>query len=93
MVMVNSTGLPGSSTVPEPYYRRILADMRLHISTGAWPPGSQLPSTRLLVDMYRRQLNAPSLATATVRRAVDLMLELGELEGQQGVGVFVADPS
>lgn len=92
MVMVNSAGLPGSSVVPEPYYRRILADIRGRIASGEWPPGTQLPSTRQLVDRYRQSLPAAGLATATVRRAIDLMLEAGELEGQQGVGVFVAEP-
>jgi len=90
--VVDSTGLPGSITLPEPYYRRILADIRGRIAAGDWPPGSRLPSTRQLVMRYREQLGAPGLATATVRRAVDLMLEMGELEGQQGVGVFVAEP-
>jgi GntR family transcriptional regulator len=29
----------------------------------------------------------------TVRRAIDSMIELGELVGRQGTGVFVADGS
>lgn len=32
-----------------------------------------------------------STTSATVRRAVDSMIESGELIGRQGLGVFVAD--
>jgi GntR family transcriptional regulator len=74
----------------EPYYRRILADVRGRIAAGEWEPGDRLPSTRELVQFYRNQLQVPTLTAATVRHAINLLLELGELRGQQGVGVFVA---
>lgn len=75
----------------EPYYRRILADIRGRIAAGEWAPGERLPSTPELVTFYRVRINVPNLAAATVRHAVSLLIELGELRGQQGVGVFVSD--
>ena len=98
---MESSGLAGSPIVSDPpFYRRIVDDVRRRITLGAdpqstdpdrWPPGTKLPSTRELVAHYREALNSPALSTLTVRRAVDLLIESGELRGQQGVGVFVAD--
>jgi Transcriptional regulators len=69
----------------EPHYRRIIADIRQRIASGEWPPGHKLPSTRELKEIY----NVSS--TSTVRQAVMILLETGELRGHQGLGVFVAD--
>ena len=44
------------------------------------------PSTRRLAEEYET-------SHMTVRRALDSMIELGELVGRMGVGVFVADTS
>jgi GntR family transcriptional regulator len=65
-----------------PLWRAIREDLRHKISVGFYPPGSKLPSTRELADQYET-------SPVTVRRAVDSMIELGELPGKQGVGVFV----
>ena len=73
----------------EPYYRRILADVRRRIVSGEWPRGSKLPSTRELAEHYRRAYNSPTLTHSTVRHAISLLIEMGELRGQQGLGVFV----
>lgn len=67
-----------------PLWRAIREDLRLKISAGIYPPGSKLPSTRELADHY-------DTSPVTVRRAVDSMIELEELTGRQGVGVFVPD--
>jgi GntR family transcriptional regulator len=77
--------------VSESYRRRILTDIRARIASGEWPPGSQLPTTRELVAYYREALPAALLAPSTVRHAISILIETGELRGQQGLGVFVAD--
>lgn len=73
----------------EPFYRRIAADVRARVASGEWPPGHKLPSTAELVDFYKVQFGSATLAPSTVRHAVGLLIELGELRGQQGLGVFV----
>jgi len=75
----------------EPYYRQILRDIRARIASGEWPPGMKLPSTAVLVARYKEQLDTDTLAPSTVRHAVSLLIEGGELRGQQGLGVFVPD--
>lgn len=90
--MVQSSGLAGSTLMSEPYYRRILADIRARIASGEWEPGSQLPSTRELVAHYRLLYDSTTLTHSTVRHAISLLIELGELRGQQGLGVFVQGP-
>ena len=75
--------------VPMPYaqplWRQIRDDLRAKIRAGIYPPGSKLPSVRLLADEY-------DTSHMTVRRAVDSMIELDELIGRTGIGVFVAEP-
>lgn len=73
----------------EPYYRRVLVDMRERIAGGEWPLGEKLPSTRELVDEYRVRMDYPTLSHLTIRRAVEILIESGILRGQQGIGVFV----
>jgi GntR family transcriptional regulator len=75
----------------EPFYRRILIDIRSRIASGEWPPGTQLPSTRALVAHYRAAYGSATLTHSTVRHAISILIELGELRGQQGLGVFVPD--
>ncbi|MDG4829354.1 GntR family transcriptional regulator [Solwaraspora sp. WMMD1047] len=47
-------------------------------------PGEKLPTTRELADQYET-------SGVTVRKAVELLIEAGVLEGRQGIGVFVAE--
>lgn len=75
----------------EPFYRQILNDIRARIASGEWPPGRKLPSTRELVAFYKAQFNSETLTHSTVRHAISLLIEGGELRGQQGLGVFVPD--
>ncbi|MEU3456737.1 GntR family transcriptional regulator [Micromonospora sp. NPDC006766] len=70
----------------QPLWRQIREDLRAKIRVGICPPGSKLPSTRLLAEKY-------DTSHMTVRRALDSMIELGELVGRMGIGVFVADAS
>ena len=76
----------------EPFYRRIIADIRSRVAAGEWPPGTRLPSTRELVARYRTLYDSPTLTHTTVRHAVSLLIEMGELRGQQGLGVYVEAP-
>ncbi|WBB81010.1 GntR family transcriptional regulator [Micromonospora sp. WMMD882] len=69
-----------------PLWRSIRDDLRARIRAGLLKPGDKLPPTRVLMEQY-------STSSATVRRAIDLMIETGELIGRQGMGVFVADPA
>ncbi|MEU7618706.1 GntR family transcriptional regulator [Micromonospora rifamycinica] len=70
----------------QPLWRQIRDDLRAKIRAGIYPPGSKLPATRLLAAEYET-------SHMTVRRALDSMIELGELVGRMGIGVFVADTS
>ncbi|SIR93717.1 GntR family transcriptional regulator [Micromonospora avicenniae] len=69
----------------EPHYRRIIADIRGRIASGEWPPGHKLPSTKALAEMYEVG------SATTVRQAITILIETGELYGHQGLGVFVAE--
>ncbi len=90
--MVGSTGLAGSDIMSDPpFYRRILIDIRARIASGEWPPGHQLPSTRELMLYYRGLYGSTTLTHSTVRHAISLLIEMGELRGQQGLGVYVSE--
>ncbi|RZU75508.1 regulatory GntR family protein [Micromonospora kangleipakensis] len=69
-----------------PLWRSIRDDLRARVKAGLLKPGEKIPTTQNLMKQY-------STSSATVRRAVDSMIEAGELVGRQGLGVFVADPS
>ncbi|WP_189050195.1 GntR family transcriptional regulator [Micromonospora sonchi] len=70
----------------EPLWRRIRREIQAKIAAGILKPGDKLPTTRELADEYET-------SGVTVRKAVELLIEAGVLEGRQGVGVFVADTS
>ncbi|XTZ15758.1 GntR family transcriptional regulator [Micromonospora echinospora] len=70
----------------QPLWRSIRDDLRGKIRAGVHPPGSKLPAVRLLAEQY-------DTSHVTVRRALDTMIESGELVGRQGVGIFVAEQS
>jgi DNA-binding GntR family transcriptional regulator len=65
-------------------YHAIMEDIQARIAGGEWPPGFQLPPSRVLAEQYR-------VSIGTVRRATDNLKLLGVLEGHQGVAVFVAE--
>lgn len=89
--MVEFEGLAGSLTVPNvPYHELIVADIRTRIASGEWPPGSVLPSTRLLLEIYGERFGVK--AAATVRKAVEQLQWEGVLIGHQGLQVTVANP-
>lgn len=68
----------------EPHYRRIMREIRASIAVGELAPGDRLPSTQKLADQY-------GVSAPTVRQAITILIETGELVGHQGVAVRVAD--
>ncbi|MEV0149149.1 MULTISPECIES: GntR family transcriptional regulator [unclassified Nonomuraea] len=65
-------------------YLKLAAEIRAQIMAGNLTPGTQLPSTRQLMEQY-------SVPNATVQNAVALLKEEGFLLGQAGKGVFVRE--
>ncbi len=61
-----------------------MEDIRARIVSGEWPPGHKLPSGPQLVEHY-------GVSTNTVRAVIIAMTVTGELRGEQGRGVYVAD--
>jgi DNA-binding GntR family transcriptional regulator len=66
-------------------YRGIADDLTERIRSGEYPPGSRLPSTAQLAELY-------SVNRSTVVRAAGLLHDRGLVRGIQGVGLFVANP-
>lgn len=69
-----------------PLWRRIRQDILDRIGAGILKPGDKLPTTKELADQY-------DTSGVTVRKAVEILIEAGVLEGRQGIGVFVAEPT
>ncbi|MFB9546954.1 winged helix-turn-helix domain-containing protein [Micromonospora sagamiensis] len=59
-------------------------DLRVKIERGLLKPGDKLPTTKELADEYQTSVG-------TARKAVEILLEAGVVEGRQGLGVFVPD--
>ncbi|MCX4682498.1 GntR family transcriptional regulator [Streptomyces sp. NBC_01433] len=62
----------------------IAADLRSRIDAGEFPPGSKLPSTRLLAAHYE-------ISGQAIARVVALLKAEGVVVGKQGSGVFVRE--
>ncbi|MFC8848989.1 MULTISPECIES: GntR family transcriptional regulator [unclassified Micromonospora] len=69
-----------------PLWRRIRQDILDRINAGILKPGGKLPTTKELAAQY-------DTSGVTVRKAIDILIESGVLEGRQGIGVFVTDDS
>lgn len=65
-------------------YRQIADDLAQRIAVGEYPPGSQLPSTAQLAELY-------SVNRSTIVRAVGLLHDRDLVVGVPGRGVFVPD--
>lgn len=64
-------------------YLQLMEQIRLHIGSGDWPPGSELPSIRqLAADL--------SISVITVKRAYQELEREGVIVTQQGRGSRVA---
>ena len=68
----------------QPKYQRIAEDLRAKISSGEYPPGSQLPTKEQLKTQYQVALN-------TVERAIEELRKAGIVETLQGAGMFVRE--
>ncbi|MEU6352914.1 GntR family transcriptional regulator [Streptomyces sp. NPDC047072] len=72
----------GTSASPAPYL--VVADvMRARIADGTWPPGHRLPSRSVLGRDFG------GVGENVVRRAQELLIDEGLLEGRAGSGTYV----
>ncbi|GAB7039466.1 MULTISPECIES: winged helix-turn-helix domain-containing protein [Catenuloplanes] len=69
-----------------PIYQQIMADIRTKISNGDLKPGDKLPSIAELTVAYK-------CSAEPVKMAIRMLNTLGELQGHQGRGVYVAADS
>ena len=69
----------------QPAFRRIAGELRAQIEGGELTEGSQLPSMAQLRETY-------SVSSTVVRDAINELRRDGLVIGQQGKGVFVANP-
>ncbi len=67
-----------------PLWRRIRQDIQSRIDAGILKPGDKLPTTKELAEQY-------DTSGVTVRKAIEILIDTGILEGRQGIGVFVAE--
>ncbi|WP_427422636.1 GntR family transcriptional regulator [Lysinibacillus fusiformis] len=65
----------------EARWERVMRELRERIAAGEFDPDGRLPSTQALADQFE-------VSKPTVRQAITVMTALGELRGEQGVGVF-----
>ncbi|MEO3742802.1 winged helix-turn-helix domain-containing protein [Plantactinospora sp. B5E13] len=70
----------------EPTFRRIVNEISEKIRSGEMAPGTKLPSTSELADIY-------DTSTGTVYRALSLLHDRDLIIGQPGRGTYVADHS
>ena len=69
----------------QPPYLRIADALRQRIADGEWSPGDRLPSRAQLATHY-------GVGDNVVRRAQELLISQGLLEGRAGSGTYVAEP-
>lgn len=79
---VNISRAPGQA----PKYQRLAADLRRRIAAGEWQGGAALPVEAELETQY-------GVARNTVRLAVDVLVNEGQLVRVQGKGTFLKDHS
>jgi GntR family transcriptional regulator len=69
----------------QPPYLRIADVLRERIASQEWVPGDRLPSRAELAQQY-------GVGDNVIRRAQELLISLGTLEGRAGSGTYVAAP-
>lgn len=69
-----------------PFYYQLYQFLRDQIRGGVWKPDDMLPSEAELLDQY-------NLSRATVRQAMDLLVNDGLIYRRRGKGTFVAKPT
>lgn len=70
---------------PLPRYHQVEEWVRAQISSGAWPPGSIIPSEPELCQRF-------GVSRITVRKAIGNLVQDGQVRVVQGRGTFVAAP-
>ncbi|TDT94173.1 GntR family transcriptional regulator [Streptomyces sp. 846.5] len=74
-----------STSEPEAPYLRVAAAIRDRITAGTWMPGDRLPSRTVLGQEW-------GVGENVVRRAQELLISHGLLEGRAGAGTYVREP-
>src|SRR5258707_13112895 len=69
----------------QPPYLRIADVLRERIASQEWAPGDRLPSRADLGSLY-------GVGDNVIRRAQELLISVGILEGRAGSGTYVAEP-
>ncbi|WP_333768732.1 GntR family transcriptional regulator [Streptomyces sp. IBSBF 2435] len=69
----------------QPPYLRVADVLRERIASHEWSPGDRLPSRAELGQAY-------GVGENVIRRAQELLISLGTLEGRAGSGTYVAEP-
>ncbi len=67
-----------------PMYRQIADAIRTNISSGSYKVGEALPTEAQLREVF-------NVSRVTVRQAIKLLVENGELESRQGSGTYVTE--
>jgi GntR family transcriptional regulator len=84
----SSAGLDLEAFEPRPavaLHHQIKEDLFLHLRSGRWAPGAELPTEEALCRHY-------SVSRGTVRRAVADLVTEGYVVRQRGKGTFVSHP-
>lgn len=81
--MPTETPVKKTTSAYVPAYRRIEADLRSLVSSGAWPAGSLIPGRRELANNYGVDLN-------TVQSAIRSLLDDGTLRAEGRSGTYVS---
>ncbi|HEC23233.1 MAG TPA: GntR family transcriptional regulator [Chloroflexi bacterium] len=69
-----------------PYYYQLYEILRGQILRGEWQPGQMLPTETELLEQYQ-------VSRATVRQALDMLVNEGLIYRQRGRGTFVSHPT
>jgi len=85
---VPADGVALAAFQPDPaiaLHHQIKEDMFLHLRSGRWPPGFELPTEEALCAHY-------GVSRGTLRRAIADLVSEGYIERQRGRGSFVSRP-
>jgi DNA-binding GntR family transcriptional regulator len=70
----------------KPDYLRVVETITESIQSGALAPGDKLPTYAQLADEYK-------ISVTTAQAAIRLLRDRGLVEGHQGKGTYVAEPT